>query len=119
MARLITLLLVLAGCAATLDKSQSWVDRDLKEVAAVWGNPTKTVSLQDGNTLYFFPKRRGLIDFADPMPRLIDVDSRGIIYFKNEPVYLLRGDSPTIRCNYDTFVIGPDNKVVTWRSFGC
>ena len=116
------LLAFLGGCAATPNATpgpNSWVGKDLKEIAAVWGNPAKAESLPDGNKLYFFPKRRRFVDFSPPIPQLIDVDSRGIIYFKNEPAYLLRGDSPTTKCLYDLFVVGPDDKVVTWRGLGC
>ena len=118
----IGLLVFLAGCAAApggTPEPNNWVGKDLKEVAAVWGNPAKAESLPDGNKLYFFPKRRRFVDFSPPIPQLIDVDSRGIIYFKNEPAYLLRGDSPTTKCLYDLFVVGPDDKVVTWRGLGC
>jgi len=115
----IALFLLLAGCATAPDTATTWVGKDVAQVVAKWGNPTKTVALADGNSLYFFPRRPQLVDFADPIPQLVNVDSRGILYLKNDPAYLLRGDELTMRCQSEVFVIGPDNKVVTWRGLMC
>jgi hypothetical protein len=113
------LFLLLAGCAAAPDTARPWVGKDVADVIAKWGNPTRTVTLADGNSLYFFPRRRQLIDFAEPIPQIVNVDSHGILYLKNDPAYLLRGDELTMRCQSEVFVIGPDNKVVTWRGLTC
>ena len=115
----IALFLLLAGCATAPGTANNWAGKDVAEIVAIWGAPTKTVPLADLNTLYFFPRRQQFVDFADPIPRLIDVDSRGVMYLKNEPAYLLQGDSLTTRCRSEVFVVGPDNKVVTWRGLAC
>ena len=115
----LALFLLLAGCATPPGTAKNWTGKDLAEIVAIRGAPTKTVPLADRNTLYFFPRRPQFVDFSDPIPRLVDVDSRGIMYLKNEPAYLLQGDSLTTRCRSDVFVIGPDNKVVTWRGLAC
>jgi hypothetical protein len=111
--------LLLAACAAAPDTAKTWVGKDVADVIAKWGNPIRTVSLADGNALYFFPRRQQLVDFAEPIPQIVNVDSRGILYLKNDPAYLLRGDELTMRCQSEVFVIGPDNKVVTWRGLMC
>lgn len=115
----VALSVLAAGCATTPGTSTDWAGKDLAQVVAIRGAPAKTVSLAHGNMLYFFPRRQQFVDFSDPIPRLIDVDSRGILYVRNEPAYLLQGDSLTMRCRSDVFVIGPDHKVVSWRGFAC
>lgn len=117
--RRLALFLLLAGCATAPGTALNWVGKDVAEVVAKWGNPTKTVALADGNSLYFFPRRHQFGDFADPIPQLVNVDSHGILYLKNEPAYLLRGDTLTMRCESEVFVIGPDRRVVTWRGLMC